>query len=96
MPELRTGSITGDNPYNPFALNTEFKINIMDDAAFFKMRDEMRSNNKKLPLDNEMIVFEGCERDDKVVLGGKSPFLLHFCTFFNFTICQAQGEKKWI
>jgi len=33
MPELRAGALgTDQNPYNPFALNTEFKINILDDA----------------------------------------------------------------
>jgi hypothetical protein len=34
-----------------------------------------------------MIVFEGCERDDNIVLGGKNAFLSHFCTLFNFNIC---------
>ena len=97
MPELRTGSIKGDsNPYNPFALNTEFKVNILDDAAFFEMRDQMHAQKNGVPLDNEMIVFEGCDQDDKIVLGGKNPFLSHFCTFFNFGICYAAGESKMI
>ena len=41
-----------------------------------------------------MIVFEGCEQDDKIILGGKNAFLSHFCTFFNFNICYAPGEQK--
>ena len=68
----------------------------MDDAAFVKMRDQMRETNKDVPLDNEMIVFEGCDVDDKVVLGGKMPFLQHFCTFFTFNVCHAQGEQKFV
>lgn len=43
-----------------------------------------------------MIVFEGCERDDKVVLGGRNAFLSHFCTFFNFSICRAPQDQKMI
>lgn len=74
MPGLRQ-AVESENPYNPFSLNTEFKINVMDDSAFIKMRDQMRESNKDVPLDNDMIVFEGCDTDDKVVLGGKSPFL---------------------
>jgi len=50
------------------------------------MRDSMKDMNKNVPLDGEMIVFEGCEEDDKIVLGGRNPFLSHFCTFFNFNI----------
>jgi len=88
MPGLRA-ALTSENPANPFSLNTEFKINVMDDPGFIAMRDQMRASNKDVPLDNEMIVFEGCEVDDKVVLGGKQPFLQHFCTFFNFNICHA-------
>ena len=76
MPELRSGKFgTYQNPYNPFALNTEFKVNIMEDGEFYKMRDLLHNDHKKLPLDNEMIVFEGCERDDKIVLGGRNAFL---------------------
>jgi hypothetical protein len=43
-----------------------------------------------------MIVFEGCENDDKIILGGKNAFLSHFCTFFNFSICYAPSEMKMI
>ena len=56
----------------------------------------MRTLAKKIPLDGEMIVFEGCEEDDKVVLGGKNAFLSHFCTFFNFNICYGPSESKFI
>ena len=71
-------------------------MNILDDHDFINMRDEMHKESNKIPLDNEMIVFEGCEEDDKIVLGGRKPFLLHFCTFFNFNICQAQGEFQGV
>ena len=86
------------NPYNPYGLNTEFKVNILDDGKFLEMRDELKkeSQAKKIPLDNEMIVFEGCERDDKIILGGKNSFLSHFCTFFNFSICSAPHDQKMI
>ena len=43
-----------------------------------------------------MIVFEGCEEDDKIVLGGRNAFLSHFCTFFNFNICYVASESKYI
>ena len=93
LPEVREAAFgPAQNPYNPYGLNTEFKVNILDDHDFINMRDEMHKESNKIPLDNEMIVFEGCEEDDKIVLGGRKPFLLHFCTFFNFNICQAQGE----
>ena len=68
----------------------------MDDYEFLKMRDEIKSTHKSIPLDNEMIVFEGCDQDDKIVLGGRNAFLSHFCTFFNFNICHARGESKFI
>ena len=80
------------NPFNPFQLNTEFKINVIDEAQFMEMKDEMLKQYPKLPLDKEMIVFEGCERDDNIILGGKNAFLSHFCTLFNFNVCL--GFKK--
>ena len=42
---------------------------------------------------DECLVVEGCESDDKVVLGGKDAFLSHFCTFFNFNICFSNEQK---
>ena len=42
---------------------------------------------------DEILVVEGCESDDKTVLGGKDAFLSHFCTNFNFNICFS-GEKR--
>ena len=42
---------------------------------------------------DECLVIEGCESDDKVVLGGKDAFLSHFCTFFNFNICFSNEQK---
>lgn len=98
MPELRSGSLNAkdQNPSNPFALNSEFKIQILEDGKFYDMRDELHRTAKKIPLDSEMVVFEGCEEDDKVILGGKTAFLSHFCTFFTFNICYAPGESKLI
>ena len=46
---------------------------------------------------DEVLVMEGCESDDKVVLGGKDAFLSHFCHHFNFNICfssEAKAAKK--
>ena len=74
MPELRTGSLFGagdKNPYNPFGLNTEFKVTILEDHDFMIMRDQLHKENMKIPLDSEMMVFEGCDQDDKIVLGGR-------------------------
>ena len=82
------------NPYNPFSLNTEFRVQVLDDGAFMQMRDGLKGDYKKAKLDNEMLVFEGCDRDDKIVLGGKNAFLSHFCTFFNFSLCSAPQDAK--
>ena len=84
------------NPYNPNSLNTQFRINILGDSEYMKMRDDMKAEHPKLPLDKEMIVFEGCEGDDQIILGGKLPFLSHFCTLFNFNICHAPGDSKFV
>ena len=59
-------------------------------------RDNLHSSVPSIPLDQEMIVFEGCDEDDKIVLGGKHAFLSHFCTFFPFNICHAASEAKSI
>lgn len=84
------------NPYNPHGLNTDFRINILGDSEYVKMKDDMKRQFPKLPLDKEMIVFEGCENDDQIILGGKTAFLSHFCTFFQFNICHAPGESQFI
>ena len=63
------------NPYNPYGLNSEFKINSMGNSHFMEMRDSMKKQYPKLPLDQDMLVFEGCEQDDKIILGGKNAFL---------------------
>ena len=34
MPELRAATLNEENPYNPYGLNSEFKINILDDYPF--------------------------------------------------------------
>ncbi len=58
MPELR-GVV--NNLYNPFGLNTEIKLNVIQDHTYFEMRESLIKEDKKVPLDNEMIVFEGCD-----------------------------------
>ena len=60
------------------------------------MKDDMHAQYPKLPLDSEMIVFEGCENDDSSVLGGKNAFLSHFCTLFTFNICHGPGDTKML
>ena len=86
------------NPYNPYQLNSEFKVNILEDAEYMKMKDEIKKENgaNKIPFDSDMVVFEGCERDDKIVLGGRNAFLSHFCTFFNFSICSSPQDSKML
>ena len=41
-----------------------------------------------------MVVFEGCSHDDRVILGGRNQFVMHFCTFFPFEdLCFSVGEN---
>ena len=63
MPEVRSmaNGGNGSNPCNPFSLNTEFRVEIMQDDKFYEMRDELHNNLAKIPLDSDMLVFEGCE-----------------------------------
>mmetsp|Transcript_18843 Transcript_18843/g.28976 ORF Transcript_18843/g.28976 Transcript_18843/m.28976 type:complete len:115 (+) Transcript_18843:143-487(+) len=43
MPELRNATLGQEmNPYNPFGLQTEFKIQVMDDGQYMNMRDELK------------------------------------------------------
>ena len=42
---------------------------------------------------DDFLVVEGCESDDKIVLGGKDAFLSHFCTYFTFNICYSNEQK---
>ena len=69
----------------------EFNIGIVDEGQLLAIRDKMkREVNVKV---DECLVVEGCESDDKVVLGGKEAFLNHFCHYFNFNICFS-NEKN--
>ena len=43
---------------------------------------------------DEVMVTEGCENDDVIVLGGFSGFLNHFCNFYNFTACYSGDNTK--
>ena len=91
-----------DNPYNPFGLIAEFKVNVIDDDKFDEIKNIMR-NNYKVQVDDilavevipsHIIINQGCLNDDKTILGGKNEFLSHFCTFFNFNICYSAKENK--
>ena len=68
------------NPYNPRNLLCEFNIEVVEEQALMAIRDRMR---KEVGVRvDEILVVEGCESDDKVVLGGKDAFLNHFCSNF--------------
>ena len=79
------------NPYNPKNMLCEFNIDIAQDNDLQAMRDRMRSE-VGVKFD-EVLVVEGCESDDKVVLGGKDAFLNHFCHYFHFNICFSHEKK---
>ena len=55
------------------------------------IRDKMR-REVGVKVD-ECLVVEGCESDDKIVLGGKDAFLSHFCSYFNFNICYSSEQR---
>ena len=69
----------------------EFNIAIVDEYALIGIRDKMKKD-VGIKVD-EFLVVEGCESDDKVVLGGKDAFLSHFCSYFNFNICYSNEQK---
>ena len=78
------------NPYNPRNMLCEFNIQVVEESALMEMRDRMR---KEVGARfDELLVIEGCESDDKVVLGGKDNFLNHFCHYFKFNVCYS-NEK---
>ena len=56
------------------------------------MRDKMK-REVGVKID-EVLVVEGCESDDKIVLGGKDAFVSHFCSYFNFNICFSHEKKS--
>ena len=58
-----------------------------------QIKDKMKSE-VGVKVD-ELLVVEGCESDDKIVLGGKEAFVSHFCTYFNFNMCHA-NEKQGV
>ena len=80
-----------DNPYNPKGKMVEFNIGIVEEHDLMLMRDKMK-REVGVKVD-ECLVIEGCESDDKIVLGGKDAFLSHFCTYFEFNICFAHEKK---
>ena len=82
------------NPYNPFKLEAEFKVNVVEDSQFNEMK-QLLKDRYGIKAD-DIIAVEGCMNDDKTVLGGKNEFLSHFCTLFNFNICFSNKENKAI
>ena len=80
------------NPYNPFKLEAEFKVNVVEDSQFNEMK-QLLKDRYGIKAD-DIIAVEGCMNDDKTVLGGKNEFLSHFCTLFNFNICFSNKENK--
>ena len=79
------------NPHNPYKLIAEFNISIVEDVQLLQIKDRMKQE-VGVRID-DMLVVEGCESDDKLVLGGKDAFLNHFCTYFQFNICYS-NEKN--
>ena len=80
------------NPYNPFKLEAEFKVNVVDDAKFDEMKGLLK--NQHGVKTDDIIAIEGCLKDTKIILGGRNEFLSHFCTLFNFIICFSNKENK--
>ena len=80
------------NPYNPFKLEVEFKVNVVDENKFSEMKQILK--HKYGVKCDDILAIEGCINDDKTILGGKNEFLSHFCTFFNFNICFSNKENK--
>lgn len=69
----------------------EFNIAIVDEGSLMSIKEKMK-REVGVKVD-ECLVIEGCESDDKVVLGGKDAFLNHFCSYFNFNICWSNEQK---
>ena len=84
--------IIDHNPYNPFKLEVEFKVNVVEDGQFDEFKG-MLKQKYGITADN-ILAIEGCINDDKTILGGKNEFFSHFCTFFNFNICYSNKENK--
>ena len=72
----------------------EFAINVVEEHDM-KMLKEKLTNEYQLKFskdEHDIFVVEGCLKDDRTVLGGRSEFLSHFCTFYNFNICYSLDE----
>ena len=70
----------------------EFNLNTVEDSKWLELKQNMK---KKFGITlDDMLVVEGCVNDDKTILGGKSAFFSHFCTFFSFNACYSQMESK--
>ena len=70
----------------------EFNIQVVSDSNLMAIKDRMR-REVGVKVD-EVLVIEGCESDDKVVLGGKMAFLDHFCRYFKFNICFSHEKES--
>ena len=79
------------NPSNPMNLEISMNVTERDPEEYEMMRVNMNSQGYQ-GLD--IIAYEGCLGDDMTFLGGKEPFLNHFCNFFDFEICYAPQEKN--
>ena len=56
------------------------------------MKDKMKQDfNIKA---DDCLVMEGCENDDRIVLGNFHGFLNHFCAFYEFSICHSTDNTK--
>ena len=84
--------IIDTNPYNPFKLEVEFKVNVVDEGKFDELKQLLKG--KYGVKCDDILAIEGCINDDKTILGGKNEFFSHFCTFFNFNICYSNKENK--
>ena len=82
------------NPYNPFKLEANFNVNVVDDLQFENIKKSLK-DLYGIKVD-DLIAVEGCLKDDKTILGGKHEFLSHFCTLFNFDICFSAKEMRAI
>lgn len=82
----------GNNPFNPYNMEAQFSINVIDDGQMKKMGTRLEQDHGIKGV-TDLLVVEGCMDDDKTVLGGKNEFLNHFCTFFKFNICYSAAES---
>lgn len=80
--------VNRENPYNPYGAGVEFDINRIAEGDMVILTKEVR-NHYGVNLNGNMLVMEGCPGDDITLLGGEREFYSHFCTLFNFGVCNA-------